>query len=52
MSLIKLEVRTNNQKYPILIGNSILNKLHIFLKENYSFNNDHQGYDRAKKNWK
>jgi 3-dehydroquinate synthase/shikimate kinase/3-dehydroquinate synthase len=34
MSLIKLEVRTNNQKYPILIGNSILNKLHIFLKEN------------------
>jgi 3-dehydroquinate synthase len=34
MSLIKLQVKTGNQKYPIFIGNNILNKLKIILKEN------------------
>ena len=34
MSLIKLHVKTQNQKYPIFIGNKILNKLHVFLKKN------------------
>ena len=34
MSLIKLHVKTQNQKYPIFIGNKILNKLHEFLKKN------------------
>ena len=34
MSLIKLQVKTGNQKYPIFIGNNILTKLHIFFKEN------------------
>ena len=34
MSLIKLQVKTSNQKYPIVIGNNILNKLQKFLKEN------------------
>ena len=34
MSLIKLYVKTGNQKYPIFIGNNILNKLKIILKEN------------------
>ena len=34
MSLIKLHVKTGNQKYPIFIGNNILNKLKIILKEN------------------
>jgi len=34
MSLIKLHVKTQNQKYPIFIGNKILNKLHGFLKKN------------------
>ena len=39
MSLIKLQVKTGNQKYPILIGNNILNKLKLILKENLiSFN--------------
>ena len=34
MSLIKLYVKTGNQKYPIFIGNNILKKLKKFLKEN------------------
>ena len=34
MSLIKLEVKTGNQKYPILIGNNILSKLQKILKAN------------------
>ena len=34
MSLIKLHVKTGNQKYPIFIGNNILNKLKIILKKN------------------
>ena len=34
MNLIKLSVNTGNQKYPIFIGNNILNKLKIILKEN------------------
>jgi 3-dehydroquinate synthase/shikimate kinase/3-dehydroquinate synthase len=33
MSLIKLYVKTGNQKYPIFIGNNILNKFRILLKE-------------------
>ena len=32
MSLIKIQVNTANQKYPIYIGNNILNKLNKFLK--------------------
>ena len=34
MSLIRLHVKTINQKYPIFIGNNILNKLKTILKEN------------------
>ena len=34
MNLIKLPVKTGNQKYPIFIGNNILNKIHLILKEN------------------
>ena len=34
MSLIKLQVKTGNQKYPIFIGNNILNELEIILKKN------------------
>jgi len=34
MSLIKLLVKTGDQKYPIFIGNNILNRLHKILKEN------------------
>ena len=34
MSLIKLHIKTGNQKYPIFIGNNILNKLNVILKEN------------------
>ena len=34
MSLIKLHVKTGNQKYPIFIGNNILKKLKVILKEN------------------
>jgi len=34
MSLIKLLVKTGNQKYPIFIGNNILNKLKTILKKN------------------
>ena len=35
MSLIKLYVKTGNKKYPIFIGNNILNKLKSILKENF-----------------
>ena len=34
MSLIKLHVKTGNQKYPIFIGNNILNKFKTILNEN------------------
>ena len=34
MSLIKLEIKTYNQKYPIFIGDNILNKIKKLLKEN------------------
>jgi len=34
MSLIKLYVKTGNHKYPIFIGNNILNKIKRILKEN------------------
>jgi len=34
MNLIKLQVKTRSQKYPILIGNNILNKLKVILEEN------------------
>ena len=34
MNLIKLQVKTYNQKYPILIGNNILNKIPKLLKKN------------------
>ena len=34
MSLIKLQVKTKNQEYPIFIGNNILKKLKIIFKEN------------------
>jgi|TARA_B110000037_G_scaffold171920_1_gene195263 3-dehydroquinate synthase len=34
MSLIKLQVKIENHKYPIFIGNNILNKLRKILKEN------------------
>ena len=34
MSLIKIHVKTGNQKYPILIGKNILKKFKKFLKEN------------------
>ena len=34
MSLIKIQVKTGNQKYPIFIGNNILNKLKLILKKN------------------
>ena len=34
MNLIKLEVKTALQSYPIFIGNNILNKLNTILKEN------------------
>ena len=32
MNLIKLHVKTGKQKYPIYIGNNILNKLNKILK--------------------
>ena len=35
MSLIKLKVKTDSQKYPIIIGNNILNKIHGLLKANF-----------------
>ena len=34
MSFIKLHVKTGNQKYPIFIGNNILNRIKKILKEN------------------
>ena len=34
MSLIRLQVKTETQKYSIIIGNNILHKLNKFLKEN------------------
>ena len=34
MSLIKLNVKTGNQKYPIFIGNNILNKIKKIFKQN------------------
>ena len=34
MSLIKLQVKTNNQLYPIIIGANSLNKLRGLLKKN------------------
>ena len=34
MNLIKLHVNTGNQKYPIFIGNNVLNKLKTILKKN------------------
>ena len=34
MSLIKLRVKTNNQQYPIIIGNGAANKIKKLLKEN------------------
>ena len=34
MSVIKLQIKTENQKYPIFIGSNILNKLKVILKEN------------------
>ena len=34
MSSIKLQVNTGSQKYPIHIGNNVLNKLQKLLKEN------------------
>ncbi len=34
MSLIKLQVNTKNQKYPIFIGNNILNKIDKIFKKN------------------
>ena len=39
MSLIRLKVSTSSQKYSIIIGNNILNKINKFLKESsISFN--------------
>jgi len=35
MSLIKLQVKMGNQKYPIFIGNNIITKINIFFKENF-----------------
>ena len=34
MNLIKLKIKIGNQKYPIVIGNNILNKLQELLKKN------------------
>ena len=34
MNLIKLQVKTRNQKYPIFIGNNILDKLNNILNKN------------------
>jgi 3-dehydroquinate synthase len=33
MKTIELIVKTGNQKYPIIIGNNILNKLQVLLKK-------------------
>ena len=35
MSLIKLHIKTGNTRYPIFIGNNILNKLNKILNENF-----------------
>ena len=35
MSLTKLQVKTKNHKYPIIIGSNILKKLQSFLKKNF-----------------
>ena len=35
MSLIKLQINTRNQKYPIFIGANILSKLQSILKKNF-----------------
>ena len=35
MNLIKLNVKTGNQKYPIFIGNNILGKIKEIFKKNY-----------------
>ena len=35
MSLIKLHVKTGNQKYPIFIGNNILSKIKKIFKDNF-----------------
>ena len=35
MSLIKLQIKTGNKKYPIFIGNNILSKLKVILRENF-----------------
>ena len=34
MNLIKLQVKTNNNKYPIIIGNGAINKISKILKDN------------------
>ena len=34
MNSIKLQVKTNNQKYQIVIGNGVINKLPKLLKDN------------------
>ena len=34
MNLIKLNIKTDSRKYPIYIGNNILNKLKSILKKN------------------
>ena len=34
MTLIKLKVKTQNNRYPIIIGDNILSKFGNFLKEN------------------
>ena len=34
MNLIKLQVKNGSQKYPIFIGNNILNRLKTILKDN------------------
>ena len=35
MNLIKLQVKTGNQNYPIFIGNNILSKIKKIFKENF-----------------
>ena len=35
MSLIKLQIKIGNQKYPIIIGNNILNKIQNLLRDNF-----------------
>ena len=33
MNLIKLQVKTDSQRYPIIIGNNVINKITKILKE-------------------